>query len=248
MIKYFKQFSDWVNGLEFRNHYKQNTFDQKIDSLISNHNCKTILEIGGNNRPIINKKKYPTIHLAGVDPDIQLDEGCLTQNGVYDDFSLCEFKNYETEEKYDLILMDMVFEHIENNTTTLNKISSMLKNGGYFITHNPSNLHPYALINQALPQGLKIRILKLFRPWSQVGVITGWPSHYHLCNYLTLRAEAKKKKLEAIDGICSYNASDYFAFFPPLFFLIVIYEEIIKFFKLELLCSDYWVLFKKRDN
>ena len=186
--------------------------------------------------------------MAGVDPDYQLNEKLLFQNGVYDNFSLCEFKNYETKEKYDLILMDMVFEHIEDNTITLDKISNMLKNGGDFITHNPSNLHPYALINQALPHGLKIWILRILRPWSKVGVITGWPSHYDLCNYLTIRAEAKKRKLEVIGGKCNYNASDYFAFFPPLFFLIVIYEEIIKFFKLEILCSDYWVLFKKKDT
>ena len=56
MIKYFKQLSDWVNSFKFRNHYKQNTFRQKIDSLISNHKNQSILEIGGNNRPIIDKK------------------------------------------------------------------------------------------------------------------------------------------------------------------------------------------------
>ena len=37
------------------------------------------------------------------------------------------------------------------------------------------------------------------------------------------------------------SSGQYFSFFPPLFLLIVLYEEIVRLLGIKLLCSDFWV-------
>ena len=49
--------------------------------------------------------------------------------------------------------------------------------------NQPSNLHPFSILNRILNHKTKNLVLKILRPWSEVGVITGWKSYYHYCNY-----------------------------------------------------------------
>ena len=114
------------------------------------------------------------------------------------------------------------------------------------LTNQPSNLHPFSILNRILNHKTKNLVLRILRPWSEVGVITGWKSYYHYCNYYGFKQLSNNNNLIIKKGKFNYNASDYFAFFPPLFILIVIYEVLIKFFNFKLLCSNFFIEIRKK--
>ena len=246
MINLFKKFADYINGfriaqcIDFKKYLYEILDNKKGESL-------KILEVGCNNRPLIDKKRYNNIYLCGLDPDSSIDKVDLVEKNVVDEFDICDFESYQSNHNFDLIVMDMVFEHIENNKITLDKVKSLLNANGVFISHHPSDFHPYSIINRLLTHKTKIFVLKLLRPWSEVGVITGWKSYYSKCNIISLKRICRKKQLEIFSTKFNWNASDYFAFLPPLFILIVLYEEICKLLRFQSLCASYVVQIRHQN-
>ena len=245
MLNIFKKFADYINGFRVAHRVNFKNYLYKILDSKKGENLK-ILEVGCNNRPLIDIKFYENIYLIGIDPDNTINSLELINKKIVHEFDTCDFESYESHHNFDLIIMDMVFEHIENNEKSLEKVKSLLNPDGIFISHHPSNLHPYSIINRLLSHKFKIAILRLLRPWSEVGIITGWKSYYDKCNIISLRQLCRKKQLEIFDGRFNWNGSDYFAFFPPIFILIVIYEEACRFLKIKSLCASYVVQIKHK--
>ena len=242
MLKYFKLFSDFINS------YRKNAyvFDYEINKrLIALKDKKIkVLEIGCNYRPLIKKEKHKNVILHGIDSDNSISLEKIKDN--FDKFTISSIENFETNIKYDIIVLDMVLEHLKNNKVVFKKLSDLINDDGMILTNQPSNLHPFSVINRILNHKTKILVLRILRPWSEVGVITGWKSYYHYCNYYGFKQLSNNNNLIIKKGKFSFNASDYFAFFPPLFILIVIYEELIKFFNFKLLCATFFVEIRKK--
>ena len=116
----------------------------------------------------------------------------------------------------------------------------MLSNEGVIVSWQPSNLHPFSVLNQLFSHDFKKKILRIFLPWSKPGA-RGWRSYYHKCNYPGFKNLCRENNLVIKASKFNYNASHYFSFFPPLFLLVVIYEEIVRLLGIKLLCSDFWV-------
>ena len=77
----------------------------------------------------------------------------------------------------------MVLEHLKNNKVVFKKLSDLINDDGMILTNQPSNLHPFSILNRILNHKIKNLVLRILRPWSEVGVITGWKSYYDYCNY-----------------------------------------------------------------
>lgn len=242
MIKFFKYFSDYINSKRPVGYDYLVKVEEKL-KLLKNKNIK-VLEVGCNNRPIIDKNIYKNIILHGIDPD----DSIILKNvkNKFDKFTITSLEDIEVSEKYDLIIIDCVLEHVKNNNLIFKKLSKLILDDGIIITNQPSNLHPFSIINRILSHNTKTYILKTLRPWSKVGLITGWKSYYHNCNIQGFKKLCKKNNLIIDKGYFNYNASDYFTFFPPLFLFIVVYEETIKLFGLKLLCSNFCIEIKKQ--
>jgi SAM-dependent methyltransferase len=242
MLRYFKRFADFVNQYRIKFDFKSD-----LNDFIKSYKNKQIkvLEIGCNISPTIDKKLYNNIKLYGIDPDKSIDKINMIEHKIFDQFDICSIDNYQTENKFDLIVMNMVFEHIENNDHTLQKVEYLLKSDGILVSQHPSNLHPYSLLNRMLNHNLKIMVIKLLRPWSAVGKITGWKSYYDKCNIISLNNCCIKNNLKIWKGKFFWNGSDYFAFCPPIFLLIVFYEELCRILNIKLLCSHCIIYIKK---
>jgi hypothetical protein len=242
MIKYFKLFSDFINS------YREDgyDFDYEVNKRLITLKDKKIkvLEIGCNYRPLIKKEKHKNIILHGIDPDNSISPEKTKDK--FDKFTTSSIENFETNVKYDIIVIDMVLEHLKNNKVVFKKLSDLINDDGMILTNQPSNLHPFSILNRILNHKTKNLVLRILRPWSEVGVITGWKSYYHYCNYYGFKQLSNNNNLIIKKGKFNYNASDYFAFFPPLFILIVIYEVLIKFFNFKLLCSNFFIEIRKK--
>ena len=54
----------------------------------------------------------------------------------------CDIRKYETEVKFDQIILFEVLEHIEGDQEVLDKLSSLLKPGGQLLFSSPSDNYP----------------------------------------------------------------------------------------------------------
>lgn len=200
-----------------------------------------VLEVGCNLRPILSRSKRYLLHGVDPDPDIQVCDS----EGVFDKFFHNRFEDIDDSYRCDLIIMDMVLEHMENADLNLIKAYNMLNPGGIIISNQPSNLHPFSLLNQILPQKLKCSILATLRPWSKPGKITGWPAYYKLCNPLAIERFFETRGWEIEVLRCEYNAADYFSWCIPLFLGVFWYEKLISLMRFRFLCSHFFFVTKK---
>ncbi|KPJ67640.1 MAG: hypothetical protein AMJ43_03055 [Coxiella sp. DG_40] len=223
----------------------ENTYDfQKIIlKKVKNRKIK-VLEVGCNNRPTLKKDNYDNIILDGLDPDDKLNS--YTNHKVFDNFYNTSIENFDVQSQYDVIILNMILEHIRDNEIVFKKLSSLLKESGFIITHQPSNFHPFSIINRLLPHKIKLFVLKTLRPWSKVGEITGWKSYYNKTNIVEFKKLCKKNNLKIVDADFNYNGRDYFKFFVPVYLIILLYEKITELLNIRLLCSHYWVVIKHK--
>lgn len=237
MLSRFKQFADFVN----RN--RKDAYSWKETVKEEAKDISSVLEVGCNVRPLVSSS-HLKLH-DGIDPDptIDLDKA----NQLFSNFYNIKFEDFDNEHQYDLIILDMVFEHLENNQITLDILKKCLKENGKILIHAPSNLHPFSILNQLIPMILKRQLLTYLRPWSRPGKITGWKSYYHKCNISSASKMIKSKKMKVERACFRYNGSDYFAFFPPLFLIIVCYEQIIAKLNVTLLSSHFMLIITHDD-
>ena len=242
MIKSFKKFADFVNSYR----RKRQIPNEEINNILKN-NTRKVLEVGCNIRPLCNQKIIEdyNIILHGIDPDRSID--LKKTKTKFKHFEITDLENFETIEKYDLILLSMVMEHIKDNNISFIRLAELLSENGVIICHQPSNLHPFSILNRTLSDGLKEKVLQILLPWSKRGA-RGWKSYYHKCNYFGFKRLCEKNNLKIISEKFNYNASHYFSFFPPLFLIIVLYEEFIKLLKIKLLCSDFYLLISHKNH
>jgi 2-polyprenyl-3-methyl-5-hydroxy-6-metoxy-1,4-benzoquinol methylase len=236
MIEKFKKFAEIINSYRL----KRNRLKVELPVLLKKYNVINVLEVGCNLRPLCDQKlrEQYSLKLHGIDPDDSINKNIAKEK--FDYFEISNLESYDTENKYDLILLNMVMEHIEDNDSSFKKLKGLLSNKGVIVSWQPSNLHPFSVLNQLLPHDFKEKILRIFLPWSNPGA-RGWRSYYHKCNYLGFRNLCRENDLVIKKAKFNYNASHYFSFFPPLFLLIVLYEEIVRLLGIKLLCSDFWV-------
>jgi len=230
ILKYCKKFADYVNSKRtFGFYFKEIVIEEIKPNYV-------ILDVGCNLRPLLNKHESYTLH--GVDSDTTIEMEKASE--IFDAFYIQSFENFSSNTKYDLIIMRKVLEHFENNDIIFERLKNLLKVDGKMLAVTPSNLHPFSIINQLIPHKLKVVLLKKLMPWVKEGRI-GWKAYYHKCNIYAMGKLANKYGLKITQSYFEYNASSYFAFFPPLFLIVVLYEEIVKKLKLKLLCSTFVV-------
>ena len=236
ILEKFMDFTNWVNAYRRRNFDMREEFPRLVQS--ESLKAQKVLEVGCNLRPINQKSDKFILH--GLDPDdrINMEE----TKPVFHDFFKLTLEEFKTENTYDLIVLNMVYEHLEDNNKTIDILKSLLNENGKILICAPSNLHPFSIINQILPHDLKLKVLSTLLPWkSDVGVSIGWKSYYDKCNIVSLRKLLESKSMKINRSWFSFNGSEYFSFFPPLFLLIVLYEEILEALHANLFCATFMV-------
>ncbi len=234
LLQLFKTFADFVNS------YRKDTYSWKGTVKQESTGVDSVLEVGCNIRPLLVNHSY-SIH-DGLDPDPTINQD--DTRPIFTNFFNIKLEEFIPIYQYDLIILDMVFEHLEDNSVTIDILKKSLKENGKILIHAPSNLHPFSVLNQLIPYKLKTTLLKIFRPWSHPGDITGWKSYYNKCNIISIEKLMKTKNMKIEKACFRYNGSDYFAFFPPFFLLVVLYEEIISFLKISFLSSHFMLILK----
>ena len=188
----------------------------RIANVIRRQKPAAILEVGGIDRPLL--ARSPAYEYIGL--DIEEKPAC---NSIYDYFIV------QSIEKPTSILVDMVIpitlmEHVPDNEAAVRSMFAALRPGGTTHHYIPSKWHPYALATRLVGPVLQRRLIPLLRP-AAVGV-TGYPAFFDKCTPSAMTALFRRQGFSKINVKAFYRASDYFAFFLPVYLTVAMFENL----------------------
>ena len=198
---------------------------------------KTILELGGVSRPVLEKNK--SYRYVGVDID---DE--FIQDNFYDKF-YCQSVEDELPEKGDLIFSKYLMEHVKDVRTSYENQLSALNPSGRIIHLYPLGYHPFSLLNKLIGNKFARKIIPIIRKGSES--VTGYPAFYSLGNAYSLERFFKNRKGIKVEFKYHYGAVDYFSFFFPLALLISLFNQTAEILRAKLFASNVIIVIIKED-
>lgn len=206
-----------------------------VNQQISLLHAKTVLEVGGIDRPILRKNSSFTY----IGLDIEERASCYQ---VYDDF-LVQSVEHPIPIRADLVISTTLLEHVENNAASAYQIQQCLEVNGVTVHYVPSKYHPYSLILRIVGNRIQKILIDVLRPDS--ASITGYPAFFDQCSPSQMRSVFLDVGFKDVQVIPYYKAIDYFAFFLPAYILVAAYENIIEFLGISELCSGFIVVAKR---
>lgn len=209
-----------------------------IEELLHQNKIRNILEVGGIDRPLLEKSK--TYTYDGL--DIESKEKC---RDIYDNFMVQSIEQ-KVSGKYDLIISFTLLEHVPNNTNSFHSIYDALNEKGVTIHYIPSKYHPYSLILRLVGYKLQKKIISYLRP--HVKDLTGYPAYFDKCSPNDMAQLLREIGFNNIKIIPFYRANDYFSFFAPFYVLITLYENLCNTLNLKSMCSGFIVYASKDIN
>ena len=196
---------------------------------------KTIVELGGTNRPLFSKSTISNYIGMDIDETFNGDE-------VYHQYVIQSCEDFNDNIKADLIVSKYLLEHVPNNVKTLKNIESWLNQKGLSVHVFPLGFHPFSIANRLLGNRWARLLIPIIRPGSES--VTGYPAYYHMCNSFALKEYGKKSK-------CNYEikyffgCEDYFGFFLPLGIVVHILNRICHLFRLNIFASNAVLIISK---
>lgn len=179
------------------------------------------IDLGSGRKLTYKAKNYNNIFLTDIDyKSLLLNK--ISENRINLDL------NYNLpfiDNSCDLITSEFVFEHIDKKDLLIQEIKRILKINGKAIILFSSGRAEFAILSRLLPEKVKSFLLKyLFNDYIEK---RGHKTHYKNCNYKAIKLNIEKCGLSIINSKISYFSAPYFAFFPPLYFTILIWEAIL---------------------
>lgn len=202
---------------------------EEIESYILSKKPQTVIEVGGIDRPLI--KKSPAYRYIGVDID-EKDE-CYE---IYDGFYVQSIEQ-DLDIESDLIISTTLLEHVKKNNLSLRVMHSSLKEGGRMLHYIPSKFHFYSIILRVVGPKLQKLIIKYLRP--HAAAVTGYPAFFDYCSPSEMRSLCEEIGFKEVKTVSYYRATDYFAFFFPLFVVVSLFENLFEFFEIEYFASGF---------
>ena len=232
IIKFTKWLSKPIKNLE-------PNIDNHFEDLINqaSNSSKTILELGGVSRPVLQKNE--SYRYVGIDID---DE--FIHDKYYDGF-YCQSVEDLLPEKGDLIFSKYLMEHVKDVKTSYKNQLLALNRGGRMIHLYPLGYHPFSLLNKLVGNKLARKIIPLIRKGSEG--VTGYPAFYSLGNAYSLERFFKKQKGIKVEFKYHYGAVDYFSFFFPLALIISLFNHIAKILGAKIFASNVLLVIQKED-
>lgn len=126
-------------------------------------------------------------------------------------------------------------EHIADTNNALKEYARILDKGGRIILLFSSRNAEFALLNRIIPRFVH-KSMNVFFP-NQDNSKHGYEAYYDHCTAGEITKLLESNDMRIVSVVCHYFSAPYFDFFPLLYFIILIYEELLSILKIEKLCS-----------
>ncbi len=211
--------------------------ERRIESDIANFAPRTILEVGGIDRPLL--ERHSSFEYVGIDIEERPD--C---NNVYDRFIVQSIEQ-PVDITADLLISITLMEHVPNNAAAVKSMFEALRPGGTTHHYIPSKWHPYSVALRAVGPKLQKQIISLLRP-AAVGE-TGYPAFFDYCSPDAMSKLFEEQGFVSVNVMAFYRASDYFAFFIPAYLAVVLFENLCLSTGLSLFSSGFVISARKPE-
>lgn len=196
---------------------------------------RSVLEIGGTQRPVFNKEDIP--YYVGMDIDKTFD----WENYYHQYLNQSCTEDYNL--KSDLIFSKYLLEHVDNNERTFKLIFENLEPEGVSVHLFPLGYHPYSILTRMVGNKLQKRLISIVRPESRA--VTGYPVYFDKCNSVSLNRFFKKHPAIKYQIKYFYGASEYFYFFFPFYLLVEGFNRISSLLGLSVFASNAVIVIRK---
>jgi hypothetical protein len=191
-----------------------NDLKSRIAQDINNRKVESILEVGGIDRPLLDKSKVYSYD--GL--DIESRDDC---DAAYDNFRVQSVED-PIDGRYDMVISTTLLEHVPNNENSIQAIFDCLNSRAWTHHYIPSKWHPYSLGLRIIGPKLQRRLIPLLRPGTEH--VTGYPAFFDHCSVVSMRKLFHKVGFVNINVKPYYRANDYFAWFVPAYLLVTLFE------------------------
>ena len=202
---------------------------RRIDAGIAAAKPRTILEVGGIDRPLLSRK--PDYKYLGL--DIEERPSC---HDVYDGFIVQSIEQ-PVRQTADMVISTTLLEHVPNNDAAIRVMYGALSPGGSTHHYLPSKWHPYSIALRLVGPVLQKRLIAVLRP--DAVAITGYPAFFDHCSPGAMAGLFRQAGFADIDIKPFYRASDYFAFFLPAYVVVALFENMCSGLGLRTFCSGF---------
>jgi SAM-dependent methyltransferase len=211
---------------------------QYMIDCISKSNGKTFVDVGGGRNCAFSDYKGKNKIIS-----VDISEEELKHNNGADVKIVSDVTDSIPVQDADIICSKTVMEHLRDVEKFIENASGSLKKDGLFINAFPCKFAPFAILNQLLPNNLAKAVLRLFFSKDIAG--QGFPAFYNKCYYSAFMKLLKNHGFDIQQVDISYSQSNYFHFFTPLAFFILIYECITAKLNVKNLSAYMFVIAKK---
>jgi ubiquinone/menaquinone biosynthesis C-methylase UbiE len=200
------------------------SYNTRAAELARNAKPQKVVDLGAGRTTPYAMSLDDTIAIIGIDilPDDLATNKALTVRVVHDFVSLGI-----PSDALDagLVTSRMVLEHVPNLAHIANDIARVTSPGGRTLHLFAARFSAFATLNRLLPNTLSRRLLFTLRPESaEVG---GFPTYYD-CTYASAaKSIFEQAGFEIVQTSVSYQISQYFHFFFPLFLLARLWETLL---------------------
>lgn len=154
--------ANWSPALRWRfNYFTPDDYYEALVNKLVSENCDW-LDVG------CGRFIFPTNHtlarlladrsgnLTGIDPDITIEENSFVHNRIR-----LPIDEYRGDEKFDLVTLRMVAEHIEHPEKLIETLSHCVRQKGKVVIYTVNKFSPVPLITDIVPFGLHNPVKKV---------------------------------------------------------------------------------------
>jgi SAM-dependent methyltransferase len=170
-------------------------YEATIDQLIGS--STRWMDVGGgrsifpHNELLSERLSKKCLRLVSVDPSQNVHDNPYCHKA-----ECCVIEDLETDEKFDLITLRMVAEHIENPDDVVEKLKSLMTDGGVVIIYTINKKSPVPIITRITPFEWHYKLKKIF--WGGEEKDT-FPVQYKMNSKKELDSMFLKQRLEQVD-------------------------------------------------
>lgn len=171
-----------------------------------------IAEVGGGKRPYLAPKRKRKLGCTVIGIDIDAAELAAAPAGAYDRVIAADICRTTLPLDADLVICSAVLEHVRDAPAALVNIVRLARPGGRVAAFLPCRNAPFAVLNRALPERLKRRLLGALFP--KLDGKSGFRAYYDMATPGLYRRWAAAEGV-VVEDLRTYHSSGYFhAFFP----------------------------------
>lgn len=220
----------------FGNETKRYTdFDRELGDIVDTVSYKTILELGGADRPALPLSAQYSLH------GVEVSDYNNKAKDKYDHLFIQSAEQGYTH-RYDLIYSITLLEHVKDNASVFQNIFNALNPHGQTLHYFPCKNCFYAIILRVIGHKWQNRLIGTLNP--EGAELSGYETFFDKCMVREMGALLRSIGFTQVDVIPYFRANSYFDFFIPAFVVVSIAENICRLFNWHMFATG--VLVKAR--